>query len=157
MVSFVAHHNLDQAGLDALHQMFPIRPNTTFLVGRTILEREVLHIVDVAAEPNDIYAAIHQTLGLRTFLGVPMLRDGNPIGAIALFRREVALFSDRQIELVKAFADQAVIAIENARLLSDLNKLNQQLEQRTPSPRPRHNVQACRYIARICDARYHWL
>jgi class 3 adenylate cyclase len=130
MVSFVAHHNLDQAGLDALHQMFPIRPNTTFLVGRTILEREVLHIVDVAAEPNDIYAAIHQTLGLRTFLGVPMLRDGNPIGAIALFRREVALFSDRQIELVKAFADQAVIAIENARLLSDLNKLNQQLEQR---------------------------
>jgi class 3 adenylate cyclase len=130
MVSFVAHHNLHQAGLDALHQMFPIRPNTTFLVGRTILEREVLHIVDVAAEPNDIYAAIHQTLGLRTFLGVPMLRDGNPIGAIALFRREVALFSDRQIELVKAFADQAVIAIENARLLSDLNKLNQQLEQR---------------------------
>jgi class 3 adenylate cyclase len=86
--------------------------------------------VDVAAEPNDIYAATHQTLGLRTFLGVPMLRDGNPIGAIALFRREVALFSDRQIELVKAFADQAVIAIENARLLSDLNKLNQQLEQR---------------------------
>jgi class 3 adenylate cyclase len=130
MVSFVAHYNLDQAGLDALHQMFPIRPNTTFLVGRTILEREVLHIVDVAAEPNDIYAATHQTLGLRTFLGVPMLRDGNPIGAIALFRREVALFSDRQIELVKAFADQAVIAIENARLLSDLNKLNQQLEQR---------------------------
>jgi class 3 adenylate cyclase/putative methionine-R-sulfoxide reductase with GAF domain len=130
MISFVAHHNLDQAGIDALHQMFPLRPNTRALVGRTILQRDVLHIADVAAEPNDTYAATHQALGLRTFLAVPMLRDGNPIGAIALYRREVALFSDRQIELVKAFADQAVIAIENARLLNDLNRLNQQLEQR---------------------------
>ena len=59
-----------------------------------------------------------------------MLRDGNPIGGIALYRRKVELFSDRQIELVKAFAAQSVIAIENARLLNDLNKLNQQLEQR---------------------------
>jgi class 3 adenylate cyclase len=130
MIIPVAHHNLDQAGIDALHQMFPMRLNTSSFVGRSILKRDVLHIADVAAEPNDIYAATRQALGIRTFLAVPMLRDGNPIGAIALYRREVALFSDRQIELVKAFADQAVIAIENARLLNDLNKLNQQLEQR---------------------------
>jgi GAF domain-containing protein len=131
IISFVAHHNLDQAAIDALHQIFSVRPNTGLLVGRTILERDLLHVADVAAEPNYTYVATHhQALGIRTFLGVPMLRDGNPIGAIALYRREVALFSDRQIELVKAFADQAVIAIENARLLSDLNKLNQQLEQR---------------------------
>ena len=130
MISFVAHHNLDQAGIDAVHKMFPMRPNTGAIVGRAILERDVVHIADVAAEPNDSYAATHQALGLRTFLAVPMLRDGNPIGAVALFRREVGLFSDRQIGLIKAFADQAVIAIENARLLSDLNKLNQQLEQR---------------------------
>jgi class 3 adenylate cyclase/putative methionine-R-sulfoxide reductase with GAF domain len=130
MISFVAHHNLDQAAIDAVHQMFPMRPNTRSLVGRTILERDVLHVADVAADSNDTYVATQQALGIRTFLGVPMLRDGNPIGAIALYRREVGLFSDRQIELVKAFADQAVIAIENARLLSDLNKLNQQLKQR---------------------------
>jgi class 3 adenylate cyclase len=107
-----------------------VRLNTSSFVGRSILERDVVHIADVAAEPNDNYAATRQALGIRTFLAVPMLRDGNPIGAIALYRREVELFSDRQIELVKAFAAQAVIAIENARLLSDLNKLNQQLEQR---------------------------
>ena len=128
MISFVAHHNLDQAAIDAVHQMFPMRPNTRSLVGHTILKRDLLHIADVAGEPN-YTSATQQALGIRTFLGVPMLRDGNPIGCIALYRREVGLFSDRQIELVKAFADQAVIAIENARLLSDLNKLNQQLEQ----------------------------
>ena len=130
MISFVADDNLDQAGVDAVNQMFPMRPNTRAVVGRAILERNVVHIADVAAETNDIYAATRQALGIRTALAVSMLRDGNPIGAIALYRREVGLFSDRQIELVKALGDQAVIAIENARLLNDLNKLNQQLEQR---------------------------
>ena len=100
MISVVAHHNIDQAALDALHQIWPMRPDTKTLMGRTILERDVVHVADVAAEPNYTFAAAHQTaLGIRTFLGVPMLCEGEPIGSIALYRRDVKPFSDRQIEL----------------------------------------------------------
>ncbi|MGB6315915.1 MAG: GAF domain-containing protein, partial [Pseudolabrys sp.] len=66
MISFAAHHNLEQTAIDAVHQMFPMRPNTSSLVGRTILERDVLHVADVAAEPDDTHAATQQALGIRT-------------------------------------------------------------------------------------------
>ena len=142
LISVAAHHNLDQATIDVLNKTWPMRPDRErTLIGHAIVDRTIVHVRDVAAEPRYAYAA---NLGHRTFLVVPMLRDGNPIGGIALYRRKVELFSDRQIELVKAFADQAVIAIENARLLKELHertdqletqsqeiaKLNQQLERR---------------------------
>jgi GAF domain-containing protein len=130
LITVVAHHNLDQAALDALHRIWPMRPDMRTLIGRTILERKVLHVPDVADQPGFTFAAAHQAaLGIRTFLGVPMLRDGNPIGAIALYRREVALFSDRQIELVETFADQAVIAIENVRLFDEIQDKSRQLAE----------------------------
>jgi signal transduction histidine kinase len=129
LITMAAHHNLDQAALEAVHKIWPMRPDDRTVMGRTILTRNVVHVPDVECDPGLTFAAAHRTaLGIRTYLGVPMLRDGNPIGAIALYRREVALFSERQIELVKALADQAVIAIENTRLL---NELRESLQQQT--------------------------
>ncbi len=128
MISVVAHHNLDRAALDALNEIWPMRPDLRSVVGRTILERDVLHIEDVAAELNYTFANARRTaLGIRTYLGVPMMREGQPIGAIALYRRAVKPFSDRQIELVKAFADQAVIAIENVRLFERVEARTREL------------------------------
>ena len=126
LISIVAHHNLSQAALNALHQIWPMKPDARSLVGRTILEG-VLHVADVASDPRYTFANAYQSaLGIRSFLGVPILRDGRPIGSIALYRDKVEPFSERQIDLVKSFSDQAVIAIENTRLLSELRESLQQ-------------------------------
>jgi signal transduction histidine kinase len=128
MIRMLAHHNLDRAALAALNQIWPMRPDSRSVVGQTILGRDVLHVEDVASEPNYIFATAHRTaLGIRTYLGVPMMREGQPIGAIALYRRDVKPFSNRQIELVKAFADQAVIAIENVRLFERVEARTREL------------------------------
>jgi class 3 adenylate cyclase/putative methionine-R-sulfoxide reductase with GAF domain len=100
------------------------------IVGRTVLEGKTVHVVDVLADPEYTNTEIQKRYGLRTVLGVPLLREGKPIGVISLSRKRAQAFTQKQIELVSIFADQAVIAIENVRLLDDLNKLNQQLEQR---------------------------
>ena len=108
----------------------PIKAERGSGIGRALLESRVIHIPDVRADPDYTFVE-HQRLGdFRTLLGVPMLRDGVPIGVVTLTRTEIRPFSDKQIELATTFADQAAIAIENVRLLNNLNKLNQQLEQR---------------------------
>ena len=114
----------------------PVKPERSTAVGRALLEGRAVHIPDMRAdleysfEPQTLFEA--QRLDhYRTILGVPMLREGVPIGVLALTRSDVRPFTDKQIELVSTFADQAVIAIENVRLFDELRQRTDDLTEFT--------------------------
>jgi GAF domain-containing protein/nitrogen-specific signal transduction histidine kinase len=107
----------------------PITAGRGSVVGRALVEGRTVQVADVLTEPEYEHLDAQKRAGFRTFLAVPMLREGSPIGVIALGRSEVRPFTDKQIKLVETFADQAVIAIENIRLFDEVQTRTRELTE----------------------------
>jgi signal transduction histidine kinase len=121
-------------GLRAAHaaeveRNIPFAPARGSVVGRTVLESKTVHVSDVLADPEYTLLEWARQAGFRTALGIPLLREGKPIGVIFLARCIVRPFADREIELATTFADQAVIAIENVRLFDEIQDKSRQLAE----------------------------
>src|SRR5262249_48089654 len=108
----------------------PVEPEEGSVHGRVLLEKRTIHIPDVWADPNYTWAeVVKKSGGYRTIVGVPLLRQGMPIGVLTLARSDVRPFTEKQIELLTTFADQAVIAIENVRLFDEIQAKSRQLAE----------------------------
>ena len=131
--SLVATHNMPPALVEARRRS-PMRPDPRSPSGRVVATKAVVHVADLAADQSYIghrvpaVVAAVELGGIRTSVSVPMMKENELVGALTVYRQEVRPFTEKQIELVINFAAQAVIAIENARLL---NELRQALEQQT--------------------------
>jgi two-component system, NtrC family, sensor kinase len=133
LLHFVAHYRLKPRGVATIESMFPSKPHKGTIAGRSILSKSVEEIEDSFQDTE--YTA-QKTLGnFRSLIGVPILRDKKPVGTIVVARGQKGRFPARHIALVKTFADQAAIAIENARLFEELTArtqdLTESLEQQT--------------------------
>src|SRR5262249_44134673 len=134
LIHLAAQYNYTPEALQMTLRMYPRQPDRKQAAGRAILTGDVVNIADAQADPE--YATdLAVAGGWRSILNVPMLREGKPIGTIGVIRGQAGRFSDAQVELLRTFADQAVIAIENVRLFTELQEKNRALtdalEQRT--------------------------
>ena len=134
LIHLASHYNWSSEALEAMRQVYPAAPSRGFASARAILTRSVVHISDISKDPEYTANAVVE-IGFRSVLAVPMLRDGEPIGAIALVKLEPRPFTDRQIALLQTFAEQAVIAINNVRLFDEVQArtrdLTEALKQQT--------------------------
>ena len=128
LLHLAAHHNVSPDRLDALQRIYPMPPSRGSVSGRSILSRVAVHVADIAQD-REYTLPIGTTIGYRTALAVPMLQNGASIGAIVVARDRAAPFSDKHIELLQTFADQAVIAIENVRLFDQVQARTRDLSE----------------------------
>jgi signal transduction histidine kinase len=128
LIHSASTHNYRSEALKTIRSVFPARASRTLLVGRTILERAVVQVPDLELDREWELQELGRAIGARSSVGIPMLRGGASIGAIVVSRAQPGSFSDSDVALLKTFADQAVIAIENVRLF---NETNEALERQT--------------------------
>jgi two-component system, NtrC family, sensor kinase len=126
MYHLIASHGLSQEAKEFI-VAHPFAPGRGSLNGRVAIERRAVHIPDVLQDPEYLYKETQKVLGYRTMLGIPLLREEALVGIFSIHRTRVEPFTDKEIELATSFADQAVIAIENARLFDELRERQAEL------------------------------
>ena len=148
---------------------YSIKPDRTSVFGRAILEGRTIHVPDVLADPEYDRPQLQSFVSVRTGLAVPLVREGTVIGVFTLQRKEQRPFSDKQIELVTTFADQAVIAIENVRLFDEVQARTRELQEaldyqtatsdvlevisRTPIDLQPVLTAICETVAKLCETK----
>jgi signal transduction histidine kinase len=125
----VATYGAPPGSRDLIMRRIPFAAGRGSVLGRTVHERQPVQVADVLADPDFALRDVQEKVGQRTVLGVPIMREGNPIGVIVLMRLAVQPFTDKQIALATTFADQAGIAIENVRLFDEIQDKSRQLEE----------------------------
>ena len=131
LIHLAALRNVTPAGAAAIRDMYPMPPGRGGTAARSILSRSIAHVADVLHDPEYAYRGVAEAAEFRSILSVPMLRDGQPIGAITVAGPIERPFPAKQVELLRLFADQAVIAIENVRLFKELEASNREIAEKS--------------------------